>query len=365
MTYLDDLGMTPEVIDDYLDRRLIRRQFSPDKTKVIYNYTESCQTGRMWDGVTLQCRGLIADATTGLVLARPFRKFFNYGEETGGKSKYPKDRRVSVTDKLDGSLGILYPTGEVNPDGSPIFNIASRGSFDSEQARHATQVWLTGYQDKVKIPEDLTLLFEIIYPENRIVVNYHGRDDIVLIGAVDINTGKTFGPNHPSLDFWWGLRTETFDYWTFREALAAPPRPNAEGLVVHFWETDERLKLKQEDYVALHKVVTGLNEQVVWEYTKEDRVNELLDSIPDELHDWVREVSDRLYEEWTVKHYAVLDMYHAADDNPNNITRKDYALWFKDWAEPWMMPALFHRLDERFDALKDVLWNVVKPSKEK
>jgi hypothetical protein len=46
--------------------------------------------------------------------------------------------RCVVTDKLDGSLGILYPT----PDGHAI---ATRGAFVSEQALHATELWLDRY----------------------------------------------------------------------------------------------------------------------------------------------------------------------------------------------------------------------------
>ena len=42
-----------------------------------------------------------------------------------------------------------------------------------------------------------------------------------------------------------------------------PPRPNAEGLVVHFITSDERLKLKQEWYVQQHRLLTGLTARQV------------------------------------------------------------------------------------------------------
>ncbi|NJO65857.1 MAG: hypothetical protein HC836_49640 [Richelia sp. RM2_1_2] len=38
-----------------------------------------------------------------------------------------------------------------------------------------------------------THLFEIIYPENRIVVNYDGAEKLVLLGLIDRESGYDFG----------------------------------------------------------------------------------------------------------------------------------------------------------------------------
>jgi RNA ligase len=109
------------------------------------------------------------------------------------------------------------------------------------------------------------VLFEIVYPENRIVLDYGGRDDLMLLGAVEIATGRSVGPNDshacggrgraPSVRIRDGCR-----------CARRPAAPNAEGLVLHLIDTDERVKIKQEDYVALHRIVTGLNERTVWEH---------------------------------------------------------------------------------------------------
>lgn len=66
--------------------------------------------------------------------------------------------------------------------------IATRGSFTSEQAGHATAVLHTCYP-RFEPPEGLTVLFEIVYPGNRIIVDYCDTDDLVLLGAVDTATG--------------------------------------------------------------------------------------------------------------------------------------------------------------------------------
>jgi hypothetical protein len=64
--------------------------------------------------------------------ARPFRTFHNIAEY--GPDWTPPTEPFEVTAKLDGSLGITYLT----PDG---IQIATSGSFTSNQALHATNVF--------------------------------------------------------------------------------------------------------------------------------------------------------------------------------------------------------------------------------
>ena len=88
-----------------------------------------------------------------------------------------------VYEKLDGSLGILYWLGD-----EPY--IATRGSFESPQAQIATEL-LRAY-DLSGLDRRRTYLFEIIYPENRIVVNYDDRRELVLLAIIDTATGREF-----------------------------------------------------------------------------------------------------------------------------------------------------------------------------
>lgn len=258
----------------------VRKQRHPALPHVIYNYTEACQYAGAWTPVTLMCRGLIVDESTGAVLARPLVKFFNH-DQVGAPALRP-EAKVQVTDKADGSLGIIY-AGDT---------VATRGSFASAQAIHATAVLRTRYAGFVA-EDGLTVLVEIIYPENRIVVDYAGLDDLVLLGAVEIATGRTFGPE--AVPSWPGPVVETFAYPTLAEALAAEPRPGREGLVVRFLDTDERVKIKYAEYVRLHRLVTGLSARTVWEVlVNGGDLAELTEPLPDEFHGWVRGVAGEL-----------------------------------------------------------------------
>jgi RNA ligase len=277
----------------------VGQQEHPTLPYGILNYTHKAQYDRAWNEVTRQCRGIIYHLETQAVLARPWPKFHNYGEHDQVEqsrrfandanldvgSRLPEldlDAPVEVTDKLDGSLGILYPTN----DG---YAIATRGSFTSEQALHGTEIWRSKYADFKPLP-GLTYLFEIIYPGNRVVIDYGDMDDLVYLGCNSRMHGW-----HINDSTWPGPRATTFECRHLRDALAMSPRPNAEGVVVRYLGTRERIKIKQDDYVALHRIVTGLNERTVWEHIGNGgKLDELCEPLPDEFHGWVRAVAEQL-----------------------------------------------------------------------
>src|SRR5882724_2517647 len=134
MTLLADV-LDPVELATAVENGHVRLQRHPSRPFVIYNYTEACQFAGAWTPVTLACRGLIVSAD-GRVAARPYEKFFNHSE--GQAPTQALDAAVSVTDKCDGSLGIVFHDG----DG---YAVATRGSFASDQAIHATAVLRAKY----------------------------------------------------------------------------------------------------------------------------------------------------------------------------------------------------------------------------
>lgn len=347
MTSIDEL-FDPKLLAEMVSGGYVRTQTHPTLPLVIHNYSEKAAYERVWNDVTRTCRGLIVDARTGEVVARPFPKFFNASEPES--SGLDLAGAVTVTDKADGSLGILH-------QGREGWEIATRGSFASDQAIHGTRVWKERYQGKFFPDARCTYLFEIVYPGNRIVLDYGGMDDLIHLGRVDIATGKTFGPDPD----WFGPVVETFPYRSFAEALTAEPRPNAEGLVVHFRDSDARIKLKQEDYVALHRIVTGLNARTVWEHIISGTpLAELIEPLPDEFHSWVREVADSLHREVEAE-VAVIEQEYAEvmAALPDGWVRKDFAMLAKDKPHGW---AIFSKADNK-DYLSK-LWRKADPGAE-
>jgi len=333
-------------LDERISSGYVRVQQHPTEPLEIYNYTEKAQFEQAWDFATMNCRGLIVHQD-GTLVARPFAKFFNYGDPQAGELDLSAP--AEVIDKMDGSLGILYPT----PDG---YAVATRGSFTSMQAVHATAVFRARHRD-FEPPDGMTVLFEIIYPENRIVCDYNGADDLFLLGAVDIATGHVVGPDWVS--GWGGPLATVFDARTLGEALAMPPRPGAEGLVVRLLTSGHMVKIKQADYLVLHKIVTGLNARGVWEALGEGKtVADICEPLPDEFHQWVKDIAgDLLREAGDILDGAELAHEQILASLPAGWTRKDYALAAaKSTFRPW----LFNLLDERDP--RPAIWKTLRPS---
>lgn len=244
----------------------LRSQRHPEADLWIYNYTEKTQYENHWTPETTMCRGLIL-GREGEVVARPFAKFFNYG--TPQASVLPVEP-FTVTEKIDGSLGILYYL-----DGEPL--IATRGSFTSEQAKVGTRM-LANYE--FSHAGGTTPLFEIVYPENRIVVDYGDRSELVLLAVLDNQTGRD------TLMDWTGPVATSIDADDV-DRLHDLSCSNAEGFVVAF-ESGYRVKVKFAEYVRLHKIVTGVNARMIWESMRDgDDLDGLLKDVPDEIYAWI------------------------------------------------------------------------------
>lgn len=265
-------------LQPYLDEKLISVQKHPEFDLFIYNYTQKCQFAGAWDDMTKMCRGLITDAK-GEVVARPFDKFFNWDEPNGGLLT---NTEFTARDKMDGSLGILYK----RPDGRPA--LATRGSFISDQSVVGTQLLYDRIRQypEMMFTEGYTYLFEIIYPENRIVVDYGSQKKLVLLAARRIETGEIILPEEMSLLKYFEAAVPVENYDT--------PRDGQEGVVLYY-PNGYMCKLKYDEYVRLHRLVTGVTARKVWECLKSGTgTKDMLERVPEEFAEWVRQTTKKL-----------------------------------------------------------------------
>lgn len=349
-----------EDLEYHINAGLVTARRHSTNPLTILNYSDKAAFDRVWNDVTMNCRGLIIDDDYN-VIARPWKKFFNLGE---GFAEFDWDAPVEVTDKMDGSLGILYPEdfGYLGYCGS----IATRGSFESEQAQHATKVFARKYSIKVNnsVIGEYTFLFEIVYPANRIVLNYNGLDDLVLLGAVNTEYGYYLGPSEAAaLLSWPGPVTEVFAYKTLQEAFSNNDRKNAEGYVVR--SGNKMVKLKQVDYIELHRIVTNLNARTVWERLGAgETVLSICDNIPDEFHDFVRETAEELYQKQEVVMDEVLAEYLKVTESLRGedglFTRKEFAAAVSKSPNRGY---LFSILDGK--PIDELVWRTLRPSASK
>jgi len=246
---------------------------SADGCLGIYSYTQKAVWERMWTPTSRLCRGLIEDARSGHLVARPFPKFFNRGEPD---DDFDPSFPYRVKEKLDGSLGIGY----IHPlDGKP--RIATRGSFSSDQAHRGTEL-LNGRG----LPDvGYTALFEIIYPENRTVIDYDGYEDLVLLAVIHNESGQPVPWRG-----WDGDRVN--DVVNVNEYLS---RDDVEGVVL-VNSIGQLQKVKTEEYVRLHRILTGVNEKTVWEAWVGGHLEEMRRDTPEEFRSWVTSVARRFEE---------------------------------------------------------------------
>lgn len=350
-THLDAL-FDPELLARMLSERFVKMVRHPELELDIYNYTARAQYENEWNLVTSTCRGLIVERSSGQVVARPYTKFFNVGQR-------PNDEipggPVQVTEKMDGSLGILYPT-------LAGYRVATRGSFTSDQALHASRVWVDRYEACAALDPRWTYLVEIVYPENRIVVDYGEMDDLVLLGAVETATGVSV-PLQRARAWWPGPVVEEHPYRNLVEVLAAPQRDGREGFVVHFVESDLRVKCKHDTYVLLHRLVTDVSERRVWEaLCAGEGLEHWLEGVPDELYDFVDTTRIKMLSQFE----SLLAEMRAHDERiraqlGDGFTRKAYAAAVLDLTTTYpLAKGLFTLLDN--NTPNDLIWEQIRPA---
>lgn len=295
----------------------IRIGYRNDNHHVILCYTSKTQiTGHWVNDTTLIARGLVLsvkDANkletavnrndsnecleqleNAIVVARGMKKFFTVEASTSdwGKTKLVDDDEnvtinnhavidwdspASVSDKLDGALGIGVI---VNDDGHKDMIITTKGSFTSDEALAGTAYLHDNHDVKAFVNlmlsklDGLTPLFEIIMPGSNHIVNYGSLADACFLGFVDNITGEWI----PAALIDYDQRTQhaiTLDKMTHEfgfkvpevyqarnlmEALLMPSIDNHEGMVVTISKneadmTPQRMfKIKYPSFLMLQRL---------------------------------------------------------------------------------------------------------------
>lgn len=249
-------------------------------------YTKECNNKppSEWKAIERVSRGLIID-TQGNLVALPFEKFFN-----AGQVEEPVSPIQSVTEKMDGSLGILY---RVNGE----HRIATRGSFTSDQAKFATE-FLTKY-DLSGLPEDATLLFEIIYPENRVVIDYKGFSGLYLIGSRSLTTRQDddWGSVQICGNWFKFPMPKNYAHVSLQEVTkrAAQLDANEEGFVIRYAD-GTRLKVKGEEYLKMHRFISNFSLKAVAQAIHDDTAQESLAVCPEHYQEqFIRHAAEVSY----------------------------------------------------------------------
>lgn len=325
-----------EKLWDYHSRKLLTVKEHKDYPLLIWNYSLDVQYGRLWDDVTLMCRGLITD-TDGNVIAKPFSKFFNVEEKMHNATD-----EFEIYEKMDGSLGIVFHYDNK-------WHVATRGSFESEQAIRAME--MLEQNIVADLDTSLTYCVEIIYPENRIVVDYLGKEFLSYLSSFRVSDGAEV--YHPVF-YEKALRYNFKDYTKIQSLNTK----NQEGFVVVF-SNGERCKIKFEDYLRLHKIVTETSSVHVWEMMKDGKeLKSMLENVPDEFYDWVKSVINELESKFFDIKTKYTEYYNIL--RVCNYERSKFAEIAKNKEYPQLLFGLLDGKD-----IEPMIWKIIKPKKEK
>lgn len=303
--YLDIDQLCADLNAGYVDER-----HHPDLPLTMYTYARSAQFDSHWTDATRKCRGLIVDNNRNIV-AFCMPKFFNKSEHDVAKpyAVTLPDEPVRIFDKMDGSMGTIYwYEGQ--------WRVATKGSFLSDQAVIATEMLRS--RETRYLNTSMTYVVEIIYPNNRIVVDYGERQDLVLLTSYDSDGTEVLRPvEWGGLGFSYveeiNLMTVNADWRTLTEAET--DGTEFEGYVVRF-QSGLRAKMKFDNYLALHKILTNCTERTIWEalYKKED-LTKFRENVPDEFDTWVENIVDSI-------HQDVSSLKYQAENHFMNIVKQ-------------------------------------------
>jgi RNA ligase len=372
LTYIHDL-LDLDELSEMMDDKRIAKQVHPSLPISIYNYSNRAQFMNKWTKAERVCRGLIVEDGTGKVIARGPEKFFNYGQT--GAPEVSLDAPVRVTRKEDGSLGIGW-TYEGH------FGVATRGSFTSDQAIHATAKLDEDKKAVINLrsSKGQTEIYEIVYPQNRIVLDYGELDQLMRLGSVTNATG--------TID---NRYITKVDRMTFGEALALPIPDDEEGYVIDIlngvYEASAHVKLKGEAYKILHGLLTNTNSRRIWiqmaarachhliEHDKawsqlggdpedfkrvnveEDFLESLLSNVPDEFYEWVTRQIDKMQDQvddWGIQAESLAWMVQRIDSDRDRYEAVKH--------HPLCREILLFAKTGNFDTVVLKSWKLVKPA---
>lgn len=180
-----------------LNARGIYAKISCDLHRVSLTYDQT--EADPLDEIASLCRGIVIASLEQIdenvpikfpkIVARPFKRFFNAGQN-GAAIKDPSKAIIQV--KYDGTLIIVYHFDDV-------WHVATRSVPDADVERHDgktyAQMFWRLWQDRSTSLLDPanTYVFELIGPQNRHVVNYQ-TDELILLGVVNTATGQEHDP---------------------------------------------------------------------------------------------------------------------------------------------------------------------------
>lgn len=318
-----------EKYDSYAKRGMLNGSRHATLPLTLYTYTRETQFDGLWNGVTLSARGLVLD-DSGRCVVRCIPKFFNSTEA----HIIPPDIGEPVAyAKMDGSLI------QVANDPEYGLVVTSRRLFKSAHAIWATEILAeAGYT----FEQGKSYIFELLHPDNRIVVDYKGTTGLVLLAVI-----HNLGGNEDD------IHTARYAQFNRAEVIADVPeymqKTNVEGVVL-VYRGGYRVKMKTQEYIRLHRIMTDFTEKRVWEVLSVGGSLDLVD-MPEEFDKWLKATISDL----TNKFNAISESAHAEAVSAETLSDKELGI-----SQDFKHKSLVFQIRKGISVDKTI-WRMIKP----
>ena len=316
-------------------------------TVIDYAYVSDDLFESAWER---EFRGLKFDAD-GRPVARPFHKFFNWGERLGpDMDALDWSRPHVVMEKLDGSM--VHP---VVLDGDLVF--MTRAGI-TPQAEAALALASARQRDWAREASErgITPILEFTAPGNRIVVAY-GEPALTLLAAREMRSGRYLTQSELH-----DLAGDTVPLVQAHDPVDDPvrfladarARQGVEGYVIAF-EDGTRIKVKADGYVLRHKALSALmHEKNVAAFVLEGAVDDVLPLVSPHAAGRLAAYRDAM-ETRMDETVARAEAFHAEH---GGLERRDYAERVRETFDKRLMGLAFAAADGR--DTREVLHKVMR-----
>lgn len=246
----------------------IKRDTIENKNYILFMYDQI--KSDFTQDIVKESRGLILTEDFKPVCV-PFYKFFNLGEPNADEIDWDS---AKAYEKLDGSIIKVWHHN--------VWHISTNGSISAKNASlmNKQSTFFDLFQKAFNINTDLlnkdyTYMFELVSPENRLVVNYENTE-IYHLGTrcnktlneidVDINVQK---PKVIDIEMTKDSCLKYVEKLSYQN----------EGLIVKD-KFNKRVKVKSPEYVKAHRLVNGVSEVNLLELIITNETDEVVAYFP-------------------------------------------------------------------------------------
>lgn len=245
------------ILNKYVKDTIVCVEKHPDADLYIYGYYNEPGKKCVWDDISIHCRGMIVDGH-GNVVEHPFKKFWTFKQYLTPKTillnenqiKRIPEGKIRILEKIDGTMCTLYWIND-----KPY--LATQRSFTNTKALEATKILYDRHAEDIKkLDRRFTYIFEAVYPESNVLIDYGDTRDLYLIGIID---KETMNPVElPDIGFPVARDfTSQYGHLAKLTELEALNLPNMEGFVIYY-ENGEMIKLKFPWYKAAHRLLDNI-----------------------------------------------------------------------------------------------------------